>query len=68
VVLVKFELQTYTEHPSSWRSGFLVVFVLLNITFLCIRNFLLAIKYLYFCYVISVYLYHICYWSNMLTL
>ena len=68
VVLVKFELQTYTEHPSSWRSGFLVVFVLLNITFLCICNFLLAIKYLYFCYVISVYLYHICYWSNMLTL
>ena len=68
VVLVKFELQTYTEHPSSWRSGFLVVFVLLNITFLCIHNFLLAIKYLYFCYAISVYLYHICYWSNMLTL
>jgi hypothetical protein len=45
VVLVKFELQTHTEHLSSCRSGFLVVFVLLNFTFLCIRNFLLAIKY-----------------------
>jgi hypothetical protein len=31
VVLVKFELQTYMEHLSSCRSGFLVVFVLLNL-------------------------------------
>ena len=61
VVLVKFELQIHTEHLSSCWSGFLVVFVLLNFTFLCIRNFLLVINYLYFCNAISVYLYHICY-------
>jgi hypothetical protein len=34
-----------------------VVFVLLS--FLCICNFLSAIKYLSFCFVIPVYLYHI---------
>jgi hypothetical protein len=33
MVLVKFELQTLTEHPSSCRFGDLVVFVLLNIQF-----------------------------------
>ena len=61
VVLVKFELQTHMEHLSSCRSGVLVVFGLLNLQFsvLLIRNFLSAIKYLSFCFVITVYLYHI---------
>ena len=33
VMLVKLELSTPTEHPSSPRSGFLVGFVLLNLQF-----------------------------------
>jgi hypothetical protein len=33
MVLVKFELQTHTEHLSSCQSEFLVVFVLLNLQF-----------------------------------
>jgi hypothetical protein len=63
VVLVTFELQTHMEHLSSCRSRVLVVFGkgLLNLQFsvYCILNFLSAIKYLSFCFVIPVYLYHI---------
>ena len=57
VVLVKFEMQTHMEYLSSCRSGVLVVFVLLNLQFQCIRNFLSAIKYLSFCFVIPVYVF-----------
>jgi hypothetical protein len=59
VILVKFELQTHMEHLSSCRSRGLVIFVLLSFLCYCIRNFLSAIKYLSFCFVIPVYLYHI---------
>jgi hypothetical protein len=59
VVLVKFELQTHMEHLSSCQAGLLVVCASSVFSFLGIRNFLSAIKYLSFCHVIPVYLYHI---------
>ena len=59
VALVKFELQTHMEHLSSYRSEVLVVFVLLNLQFSVYRNFLSAIKYLSFCFVIPVILYQL---------
>ena len=65
VILVKFELQTHMEHLSSCQSGVLVVFVLPRtynkirpwccsiFSFQCIRNFLSAITYLFFCFVMT---------------
>ena len=58
VVLVKFELQTHgaSEFMSVRIFSCLCISVF---NFLDIRNFLSAIKYLSFCHVILVYLYHI---------
>jgi len=54
------EVQTADSYGASefMQVRILVVFVSI-FSFLCIRNFLSAIKYLYFCYAIPVYLYHL---------
>jgi hypothetical protein len=55
-VLVNSELQTHMEFMSVLIFSCLCVSVF---SFLGIRNFLSSINYLFFCHVISVYVYHI---------
>ena len=57
VVLVKFELQTHTQHLNSCRSGVLVVFGLRNLQFSVFTVLVICCQPLNICFFVLLYLY-----------